>query len=418
MVRMQEREISLLMHYLDDVFPLQFPFPETAHLGKREWLLTILSSTKAVYYATLSLSLLHKEACLDTSEIEEGLIWREEKTRYYILALRESQQLLQGLRSNTGKDSLKGHINALANTVQLISFESSCLSKGDWQIHLRAGTSLIPALIESWKMIVRSHKPTSSVWSRLDASDFCTIANGDHLSFECIGSLRFFTNMLAAFGVLSCVSLGPMAPFMDYRYLMDNHAGLIQMDQIIGCKNWVMSTILDVGILDQWKREELSHFRLSMKELTRRATSIEMVLESGIKEARSGGVVDIVTSIYATSALTYLHSVVSGLNPYLSEVQDSVSRTITLLKQLPDSRVVSSLVWPLCITGCMASPDHEAFFTGIIHASGLTQPALRNGWYVLEIMENAWKIRDLMTQPSAITWEDMINGHNPPTLLI
>ncbi|KAF5866590.1 hypothetical protein ETB97_010683 [Aspergillus alliaceus] len=209
-----------------------------------------------------------------------------------------------------------------------------------------------------------------------------------------------------------------MAPFMDYRYLMDNHAGLIQMDQIIGCKNWVMSTILDVGILDQWKREELSHFRLSMKELTRRATSIEMVLESGIKEARSGGVVDIVTSIYATSALTYLHSVVSGLNPYLSEVQDSVSRTITLLKQLPDSRVVSSLVWPLCITGCMASPDHEAFFTGIIHASGLTQPALRNGWYVLEIMENAWKIRDLMTQPSAITWEDMINGHNPPTLLI
>jgi hypothetical protein len=120
---MQEREISLLMHYLDDVFPLQFPFHETAHLGKREWLLAILSSTKAVYYATLSLSLLHKEACLENGEMERGLIWRDEKTRYYILALRESQQLLQGLRSNNGKDSLKGHINALANTVQLISFE-------------------------------------------------------------------------------------------------------------------------------------------------------------------------------------------------------------------------------------------------------------------------------------------------------
>lgn len=123
MVRTQERETSLLMHYLDDVFPLQFPFHETAHLGKREWLLTILSSTKAVYYATLSLSLLHKEACLDTSEMERGLIWRNEKTRYFILALRESQHLLQRLQTGSSKDGLKALVNALANTVQLISFE-------------------------------------------------------------------------------------------------------------------------------------------------------------------------------------------------------------------------------------------------------------------------------------------------------
>ncbi|KAF5865508.1 hypothetical protein ETB97_003351 [Aspergillus alliaceus] len=111
------------MHYLDDEFPLQFPFHETAHLGKREWLLTILSSTKAVYYATLSLSLLHKEACSDTSERERGLIWRDEKTRYFIRALQESQQLQQQLQSGRSKDGLKALVKALANIVQLISFE-------------------------------------------------------------------------------------------------------------------------------------------------------------------------------------------------------------------------------------------------------------------------------------------------------
>jgi hypothetical protein len=267
-------------------------------------------------------------------------------------------------------------------------------------------------------MVMRSHNPASSVWSRLDASNFSTIPNGDTLSFEYVGALKFFTNMLVVFGVLSCVSVGPGSPFMDYKYLMDHHAGLIQIDQVIGCKNWVLSTILEVGILDQWKRDEQTNHRLSMKELTRRATSIEIMLEGGIKELSGSGVVDIVTSIYATSTLTYLHSVVSGLNPYLTEIQESVSRTISLLKQLPDSRAVSSLVWPLCITGCMAAPDREGFFTGLTHSSGVTQNTLRNGWYVFEIIENAWKIRDHMSKQPSVTWEDIINGHSPPTLLI
>ncbi|KAF5865507.1 hypothetical protein ETB97_003350 [Aspergillus alliaceus] len=139
--------------------------------------------------------------------------------------------------------------------------------------------------------------------------------------------------MLVVFGVLSCVSAGPASSFMDYKYLIEHHTGLIQTEQVIGCKNWVVSAILAVGILDQWKRKEQINHRLSMKALTRRAIAVEMLLEDGIKGSGGGGVVDIVTSIYATSTLTYLHSVVSGLNPYLLEIQDSVSRTMALFKQ-------------------------------------------------------------------------------------
>jgi hypothetical protein len=111
------------MHYLDDVFPLQFPFHETTSVGKREWLLMILTSTRPVYYATLSLSLLHKEACLDDHETELASIWQEEKMRYFILALRESQQMLHELSSVYSQDKVKGHIHALASAIQLISFE-------------------------------------------------------------------------------------------------------------------------------------------------------------------------------------------------------------------------------------------------------------------------------------------------------
>lgn len=267
-------------------------------------------------------------------------------------------------------------------------------------------------------MVTKSGKPASSVWNRLDAENFNATHDGESLSFEYVGALSFLTNVLAVFGILSCISIGPSSPFTAYQYLMDDHAGLIQIDQIVGCRNWVISAILDVGMLDKWKREEQDNHRLSLKELSRRAMSIEGVLENGIQEAAGGALVDIVTSIYTTLTLTYLHSVVSGLNPHLSEIQESVSRTIALLKQLPESRMVTALVWPMCITGCMASRDQEDFFTGLIGSAAVTNRALGNCWAALQIMEDAWKMRDHMSKQSSTRWEEVINGRGPPTLLI
>ena len=114
-----------MMHYLDVVFPLQFPLHEKSYEGRREWLLAILTSSRSVYYATLSLSLLHKESRLDDFES----IWQSERTRYYILALQESPQLLAQQDSASGIAKLKGNIHALASTVQLISIEVNSFSE-------------------------------------------------------------------------------------------------------------------------------------------------------------------------------------------------------------------------------------------------------------------------------------------------
>ncbi|RYP42842.1 hypothetical protein DL768_010195 [Monosporascus sp. mg162] len=364
--RTQERETSLLMHYLDVVFPLQFPLYERSYEGKREWLLAILTSSRSVYYATLTLSLLHKESRLDDFES----IWQSERTRYYILALQESQQLLDQLDTAAGVAKLKGNIHALASTVQLISIESSSLSLGDWQVHLLAGKALIPELVHGWALVPKSGRFASSVWSMLDASQFSATHDEDSLSFEYVGALQFFTNILAMFGIFSCISIGPaLSSFAEYRYLMDQD-GMIQMDQIIGCKNWVLLAILEVGELDKWKREEQHNHRLSLKDLGTRAMAIEGMIETGLRESSGSALVDLITSIYATSTLTYMHTVVSGLNPNLREVQDSVSATIVLLKQLPDVRIAKNLVWSLVVTGCMALRSQEDYFRGLIAVAG------------------------------------------------
>ncbi|KAI9149649.1 Trichothecene biosynthesis transcription regulator TRI10 [Paramyrothecium foliicola] len=444
--RTQEKETSLLMHYLDVVFPLQFPLHDRSYEGKREWLLAILTSSRSVYYATLSLSLLHKESRLDDFES----VWQSERTRYYILAVQEFQQLLDQLDTAAGIAKLKGNIHALASTVQLISIEvnsvqtpfsfppvasrrrtalaltpllfhhtqSSSLSLGDWQVHLLAGNALIPDLVQGWTLVPKSGRFSSSVWSILDAPRFSATHDEDALSYEYVGALQFLTNMLAMFGVFSCISIGPTASsFADYLYLLDQD-GLIQMDQLIGCKNWVLRAILKVGELDQWKRVEQENHRLSLKDLGTRATAIESLVETGLREASGSALVDLITSIYATSALTYMHTVVSGLNPNLREVQDSVSATIVLLKQLPDARIAKNLVWPLVVTGCMASRSQEDYFRGLIAVAGTSVRGLRNCCGLSTIWDQSWNMRDLITTTSHMVWEDLINGQGSSTLLV
>lgn len=129
----QEREISLLMHYLDDVFPLQFPFYHTYTRGKREWLLAVLTSTRAVYYSTLGLSLLHKEQ--SSGSVQPGLVatWQEERARYYILALKEARHPLRELSPVSNVETVKGSIHTLASILHLISYEVVLLFLGDSQ---------------------------------------------------------------------------------------------------------------------------------------------------------------------------------------------------------------------------------------------------------------------------------------------
>lgn len=56
-----EEEAILLMHYLDQVFPLQFPFYKHSSIkGGRGWLLSLLTQLEPLYHAVLSISSYHK----------------------------------------------------------------------------------------------------------------------------------------------------------------------------------------------------------------------------------------------------------------------------------------------------------------------------------------------------------------------
>lgn len=86
-----DREAILLMHYLDHVFHTQFRFYSLSTTeGGRGWIFLLLTQTKPVYHAALSVSAhhLHVTLSLDTAA-KCKRIWKDEAARYHILALKK-----------------------------------------------------------------------------------------------------------------------------------------------------------------------------------------------------------------------------------------------------------------------------------------------------------------------------------------
>lgn len=123
------QEADLIMHYLDFVFFIQFRFyqPSIAR-GGRGWLLTLLTYTKPLYHAALSLSAFHQQSllCHERRQPQDHIRILDELKHHHELTLKELQLFIQA-HNEEGESSaiFEGCIQILACMVELISFEVS-----------------------------------------------------------------------------------------------------------------------------------------------------------------------------------------------------------------------------------------------------------------------------------------------------
>jgi hypothetical protein len=136
-----EEEAGLLMHYLDYVFPLQFPFyKHSAVNGGRGWLLSLLLQLEPLYHAALSVSSYHMHFeelahhydlhCGDTENVQElpACPRLESQLTEHLLALSRISMLvnrLEDLRKSRSELSLPEYIELIACMATLISLEVS-----------------------------------------------------------------------------------------------------------------------------------------------------------------------------------------------------------------------------------------------------------------------------------------------------
>lgn len=242
---------------------------------------------------------------------------------------------------------------------------------------------------------------------------------------EC--AFKFVLGSFIAFDIISSASTRSNL-VLNTSHLQVLETFEISLESHTGCRNSVIALILEISLLDKWKKEAQSANKLSFVDLVKRGGGLQGRLWQELaaieKKAHSwagGGVGSSVATssaiatpdtprpthpeiskVFIRSAITYLHVVISGPYPEVPEIAESVSETVLAFKSLKDPRLLRSLVWPFCISGCLALEKHYDFFRGLVSRAGITQHATGVCFEALQIMEECWKAR--VTSSESCDW--------------
>ena len=290
-------------------------------------------------------------------------------------------------------------------------------------MHLSAASTLVPALAN---IRMGSITPGSTI------SDHGNRQQGERiLHSENASAIRLLLGSFLSFDIIACASTrSDHLLQLDHKFLLENTE--INLESITGCRNWVMVLIFEISLLDRWKKEAEKAQKLSIVELTKRGSQIEERLRKRLADTENkpsigsstdnnSGILlaspyNEVTKIFAFAAMTYLHVVISGAFPELPEIIESVSKTIDAFHRLTDKKLLRSLVWPFCISGCLSLDGQHAIFRELVSAAEITQSTTGTCLEALKIMEACWDTRKI--SPCNCDWASVMNKWGYYVLLL
>jgi C6 transcription factor Pro1 len=431
-----DKEAILLSFYFDCVFDFQFPFyKRPSSTSSRGWLLSLLAERGPPYFASIALSaafqqFMRPEEAIAGYSRDEAF---QDAQGYQNIAIRGLRDQLDSymMAQEAGGCDPRTCVRLLFSILQLIFASVRNFSAGNgcnadhltvqtlkgenhtWRIHLEAAsrlTAATPILFEHLmnQSVAPSQAPLPSHGSsgsddRIHgASPRAVVGDPD---------VDFLTGAMVWLDIMTCASL------RSKPCLSINRAGIHQLNKIdfsrlTGCPNWVMSSIMKICHLDKWRDDQEREGKLSIPKLVERANLIETELKFQSFEAASPlrltgyrattafewnptqQISDLITPVFVSSALTYLHVVVSGPHPNLPETRESVSKTITKLQGLPNTIRMRFVAWPLCVSGCMATEDDYRFFTETMSkGEEIDEPASPSTRQAFRIMRECWRLR-------------------------
>lgn len=445
---LDERELTLLTNYLDYVFPFLFPFyrPPLLQSG-RGWLLILLMRKRTLLHSALSLATYFFAVATDNLISGHELCRehnRSELEKQHELTLRELQQDVAVVNQKGVGSDLVESARIMESIVQLVVFESAVTRRvacvESWMVHLDGAFVMFEQIMEHHGSAgegIEKHYCWHAITMQLGAgSQMPTLGfspDGDPYPYNSDqAAMKFFTALLLFADVISAIALEQTPRLYNFHGILlnsvsGNFAGVditgpqINLESVVGVKNAVITLLAQVADLHAWKKEMTKTGSLSMVQLVTRASEIDTLLRALIEcleQQRQGGPaspatinpIDFIAQynaglpiipgsstawtslVWAQATLTYLSTVVSGWQPSCPEIRASVAATVALLASAPAPASVRAVVWPFCVTGCLALPEEEGIFRGMVEALG---PLSSFGTIAaaLRVMEEVWARR-------------------------
>ncbi|KAH8683587.1 fungal-specific transcription factor domain-containing protein [Ilyonectria robusta] len=373
------REAQHIVHYLDYIFPLQYPYyVDDPDLGGRGWLFWLLTKSAPLRQAALTLSALHQHIVSHyRAESQES-----ELIQYHTKALQELRQVLSRREVEGFASNREEWVEFMAGGLALISFQVFQGGTSNWEPHVSALGSILA-------------EPTPSELQLQPAE----LKGADS---ELVGGIaiaqRFQVANLLWFDILACTSTGsqPRTPYRQWLNVQE-----VDMSRVMGCQNWMMIIIGDIASLgaegNSYEPEAL-HSNIEALEARIHYGLDALDLEPETISTRKSR---LVTRIFATTALVQLYTIPGASDIITTDQDDAIAKVIDAIENLPKDVSLRGLTWSMCVVGCLARPHQQPFFENILEGI-LTQSdsAFSNCKTVLRIIQHCWnRHRDSLWTP-------------------
>ncbi|KAK9238080.1 fungal-specific transcription factor domain-containing protein [Lipomyces kononenkoae] len=412
-------ESVLLMHFLDNVFPLLYPMYKPGFLeGGRGWLLALVLRTKPLYHATLAVSAYHRRKMIILAKMRHmcAVAALVEQETHLGICLIEFQQILKSLDPSVhmGCPRMGLSLGLFALVVQLIFFELFNGQGNAWQMHFHAATN----------MFNRGYTDKSTVFglaekSRRILDENLRLAEDEPGDIEEVASFRFLSGTMIWLDITASITAGTAPHLLPYHQCAIASNSQTKLEDIMGCKNWVMLQIGRIAALHERKTQALHRGHFASSEFEQTVGDISRDIQCGLtQEALEGFSIlesdsatafntksdprTLVTRIFAYMASIYLHVVTHDFQK-LEVLDTTISEAMRMLQTQVPTHLLPSLVSSLYVIGSVARQGDEQFFRNIFSIPPLLDPFLEHRARILPILEEIWTRRQ--TTPS-LTWKD------------
>ena len=270
-----------------------------------------------------------------------------------------------------------------------------------------------------WKQNSASNnlaEPSQTVFAESSEREY------EHVAVVNTTSFKFLSGTIIWLDIISSLTTGRAPHLQSYHDTIISSSSQIQLDGVMGCKNFVMRQIGRIAAIHEQKLQAMQQDYFNCTELKQIVTEINQQIRCGLASSglRAANNTDyhstaihepvlepptLVSHIFACMASVYLHLVIEGFQR-LEALNATVSEALRILQGQIPSHILSSLVAPLYVFGSVARKGDEQYFREIFSSPPLLNPSLKHREKILPILEGIWSKRHAST---FFAWEDSLD---------
>ncbi|PVH74816.1 hypothetical protein DL98DRAFT_537163 [Cadophora sp. DSE1049] len=389
-------ETNLMMHFLDIVFPLQFPMYKP-RIGGRGWLLALLLRSHPVYHAALALSLYYQRmvtlaTASDMSRVA-ALVQQEKHLEICIELLKQAAENLCAYK----------RLGEMSSMVQLMFLELFTGQSNAWQAHLGAVLQLyLQGYDSNFALSCPTEKARAIIHKDLPHTEY------EAGITEQVVSLRFLGGALVWLDIISSITTGTAPDLLPCHSFVLGPGSQTRLEDTVGCENWVLLQMGRIAALYERRTKNSQERHIVSPELELMELDIKNVLQHALTQATP---VDarsdqqtLLTYMYTHMAVIYLHLVTHGFSK-LEDLSANIFEAMRLLQNELPTSTRSALVAPVFIIGSVARRGEEQFFRNVFSSPPLINPFFQHRGRILPILEEIWRRRQ--TRPD-LMWGDCL----------